>query len=317
MQVREVQDPKRHHTPAPRRIRTHSPRRTGLLPGPAGPFLPHLREREDEGCLRASGRPRVPRAACEEPGTAPPNCTPVKTRRSRGRFGLQFSRAAVSVCVAALTVVGSALAAGADTAVGLTQRPQAAPTTRPQGVPPGDDETLLQQVLAEARRTTRLVERRARVRQVFEVSAFGRLYRFSALVSKESDRIVVEAEDAPWFIPKRLQLALVEAAELLDAYQVSLAGQTFLASGEPAWVVEAHPRPGQPGARRVRLWVEQGSGLVTHLELSYPWGTLVIDQTYRQVGPYTVLDLQEVLLKPLGIRIRVAYRDYWFEPPAS
>lgn len=233
-------------------------------------------------------------------------------------FRLQLTRAAVTVCIAALAVaMGSACAIGGDTPFGLAERPQAAPTARPQGSTPGDDETLLQQVLAQARRTTRLVERRARVRQVFEVSAFGRLYRFSALVSKESDRIVVEPEDAPWFIPKRLQLALVEAADLLDAYQASLAGQIFLASGEPAWVVEAQPRPGQPGARRVQLWVEQGSGLVTHLELSYPWGTLVIDQTYRQVGPYTVLDLQEVLLKPLGIRVRVRYRDYWFEPPAS
>lgn len=316
MQVREVQDPKRHDTPAPRRIRTHSPRRTGLLPAPAGPLPGPLEE--GGSAPRAGGRPRSPRPACEEPSPAPPNWHPRETRLLRGRFGLQFSRAAVTVCIAALTVaMGSAVAAGADTAFGLTEIPQAAPTTRPQGLPPGDDERVLQQVLAEARRTTRLVERRARVRQVFEVSAFGRLYRFSALVSKESDRILVEAEDAPWFIPKRLQLALVEAADLLDAYQVSLAGQISLASGEPAWVVEARPRPGQPGARRVRLWVEQGSGLVTHLELSYPWGTLVIDQTYRQVGPYTVLDLQQVLLKPLGIRVRVEYRDYWFEPPAS
>jgi len=79
------------------------------------------------------------------------------------------------------------------------------------------------------------------------------------------------------------------------------------------------PRERASGAQPVRFWVDQASGQVTHLELTYGWGQLVIDQTYQQVGPYTVLDTQYVQLRPLGVRVEVRYRDYEFSgiPPSE
>lgn len=179
----------------------------------------------------------------------------------------------------------------------------------------GTADPVLEQVLEDVRRTTRLIDGRTSVRQAYETVAFGRAWHFTALVTKDAEAIEVHTEGAPWFIPRQLQLQTVEVAQLLDEYQPRLVGTVRPPAHGEAWVVEAHPRPGQGGARLARFWVERSSGLVTHVELSYWWGSLVIDQTYQRVGPHMVLDRQVVRLEPLHVMVRVAYTDYQFEPP--
>lgn len=176
----------------------------------------------------------------------------------------------------------------------------------------------LHHVLEQARQTTRLIEGRTRVRQLYRVRALGLEWEFSAWVTKGDDAIEVHTEGAPWFIPEELTLAPVEVFDLLEGYEPALVGKLRPPGGADAWVVEARPRPpgdgGPPsgGARLVRFWVEEASGLVTHLELAYWWGQLVIDQTYRQVGPYRVLDTQYIRVNPGGIVAEVRYSDYQF-----
>lgn len=210
----------------------------------------------------------------------------------------------------ALALVVAALASGA------------AATSAAGGEAARDDRSAtLAGVLEQARRSTRLIEGRVRVRQLYRVRALGMTWQFSAWVTKQADAIEVRTEGAPRFIPEELSLALVEAFDLLAGYEPLLEGSVRSADGREAWVVRAVPRaPGQ-GARLVRFWVERDTGLVTHLELSYWWGHLVIDQTYQRVGAYTVLDTQHVVVRPLGITAEVRYVDYEFGPgparPAS
>jgi len=177
----------------------------------------------------------------------------------------------------------------------------------------GPDAANLSQVLEQVRRSTRLIEGRTRVRQLYRVEVLGLAWEFSAWVTKENGTVTVQAEGAPWFLPGTLRLAAVEAFQLLEGYEPSLAGTLRLDDGREVWLVEAVPRDPTQGARRVRFWVERDTGQVTHLELEYGWGLLVIDQTYQQVGPYTVLDTQHVQVRPLGIRVEVRYRDYELE----
>ncbi|HEY8425783.1 MAG TPA: hypothetical protein VIK73_07200 [Limnochordales bacterium] len=172
----------------------------------------------------------------------------------------------------------------------------------------------LEQVLEQARRATRLVEGEAQVRQIYRVRWLGVTWEFDAWVSKREDSIVVQTVGAPWFIPEELSLALVEAFDLLEGYEPTLEGRERTPAGQEVWVVRAVPRQPGHGARLVRFWVEPADGTVTHLELSYWWGHLVIDQTYQQVGPYTVLDTQQIEIRPLGITAEVRYRDYRMGP---
>lgn len=171
----------------------------------------------------------------------------------------------------------------------------------------------LAQVMADVRRTTRLIDGRTSVLQIYHARAFGRDWRFTARITKETNRILVQSPDAPRFLPNEMQLELVQVADLLEGYDLRLAGQSLSPSGTPVWVVEGQRPAGGKGARFVRFWVERPTGLVTHLELAYWWGRLTIDQTYQRVGPHTVLDQQAVRIDPLGIRVQVLYREYDFE----
>lgn len=176
-------------------------------------------------------------------------------------------------------------------------------------------------ILQEVRRATRLIEGRTAVRQVYTARALGLTWEFSAWVRKEPDAILVETEGAPWFLPQRLQLDLVEAVDLLEGYRVDLAGAEMLAvldgdESRATWVLEGRPAPGQAGGARVaRFWVEQATGRVLRLALRYWWGEVHIDQSYQAVGPYTVLDRQHVRILPLGADVWVKYRDYQFATP--
>lgn len=216
---------------------------------------------------------------------------------------MRRTRGVVALALVMAALLGGAVASGA-----------------PGGEVAREDATAtLTRVLEQARRSTRLIEGRTRVRQLYRVRALGMTWEFSAWVTKEADAIRVRTEGAPRFIPEELSLALVEAFDLLAGYEPLLEGSVRSADGREAWVVRAVPRaagPGAPGhgARLVRFWVERDTGLVTHLELWYWWGHLVIDQTYQRVGQYTVLDTQHVALRPLGITAEVRYVDYEFGP---
>ncbi|HEY8497947.1 MAG TPA: hypothetical protein VIK90_01725, partial [Limnochordales bacterium] len=103
----------------------------------------------------------------------------------------------------------------------------------------------LEAVLEQARRATRLVEGEARVRQIYRVSWLGRVWQFDAWVHKGADAIQVRTVGAPWFIPREMSLALVEAFDLLEGYEPSLEGTRRTPEGHEVWVVRAVPR--QPG----------------------------------------------------------------------
>ncbi|MBE3599183.1 MAG: hypothetical protein IMX02_10485 [Limnochordaceae bacterium] len=177
---------------------------------------------------------------------------------------------------------------------------------------PADPPPSLEAIMDQVRRTTRLIDAPTRVRQLYRAQAFGRTWDFEALVTKESDRVVVQSEDAPWFLPRRLQLDVVQVVDLLDGYHLRLVPEQPVSGSTDRWVIEGVPAAGRSGARYVRFWVERATGLVTHLELAYWWGRVLIDQGYQRVGAYTVLDWQNVRIEPLHVQVHVRYREYRF-----
>lgn len=151
------------------------------------------------------------------------------------------------------------------------------------------------------------------------VSIRALVFRWSFVnkVEKVGDRIRVDAGDgAPGFVPQEATTDLLDLQQAFDDFVLNLVGREESADGIWHYVIDGTRKDDSPqGVRSGRMWIDPEAWVVAKAELRYPWGTLTVDQSYRQEEGRLVLDRQHAVARPLGVRLDIEYRAYWFDQP--
>lgn len=140
-------------------------------------------------------------------------------------------------------------------------------------------------------------------------------WAFVNTVEKVGDRIRVESGDgAPGFVPQDATTDLLDVQQAFGDFTLTLVGREESATGVLHYVIDGDRNDDRPqGARSGRMWIHPTTWVVEKAELRYPWGTLTVEQSYRREGERLVLDRQHAVARPLGVRMDIEYRAYWFD----
>ncbi|HHW09228.1 MAG TPA: hypothetical protein GXX29_04580 [Firmicutes bacterium] len=150
-------------------------------------------------------------------------------------------------------------------------------------------------------------------RQEVEARSWLGRWHFTSEVRKEPGRVEVEMEGAPSFVNKDFMADLADFEKALARFDLKYTGERIL-DGRSCFVIEGQRRSGlYSGATAGLIWIDKETLTITRIEARYNWGRVVVEQKYMNSGPYKVLNRQEAVISPLGVRLEVEYRNYWFE----
>lgn len=142
-------------------------------------------------------------------------------------------------------------------------------------------------------------------------------WQFVADVERQGERLVVDVgPGAPFFVPDDLSAALIDFVDEVQQFDLTIVDENTDCNGRLCYIVEGErKKPKKQGVQSGTLWVDAENWLIVKANMTYPWGKLDVDQEYRATDGRIVLHRQQAVTQPLGAKIEVRYKEYWFESP--
>lgn len=156
-----------------------------------------------------------------------------------------------------------------------------------------------------------------RFKQEVQLRALLLTWRFSATVeAKDGSYSVSVGSGAPSFLSPNVLADLVDVHSSIDLFDLELIDVETDHGGRTFYVVEGvRKEPASQGVQSGTLWIDGSEWYIARAHLTYTWGKLEVEQTYRMEQGRLVLDTQKGVTSLLGGRVEVKYLDYWFADP--
>lgn len=172
-------------------------------------------------------------------------------------------------------------------------------------------------LLEKVAQATDLRADHVRFQQQVQLRALIFTWRFHATVEKQGDTYDVSVgQGAPSFLTPSVLADLVDVQSAIHLFELELVGVETDRAGRTYYVIEGvRKEPASQGAQSGRLWIDGSEWYIARADLTYTWGKLEVEQTYRREQGRLVLDVQKGVTSLLGGRVEVKYLDYWFAEP--